>query len=159
VAFVDYGCIAEFPQLVVEQFSALIRALYDGDLERWRAATETVGLLRPGAPQTTEQLYAHMQWFWAPVLEPEVTFTRELAAEMVRRNAQTTGEGGQINRQLNIPAGMVFLSRINFGLAGLFAALEARGAWRGIIAEYILDRPPSTDQGRLSAATTRGPSI
>jgi predicted unusual protein kinase regulating ubiquinone biosynthesis (AarF/ABC1/UbiB family) len=159
VAFVDYGCIAEFPMTVVHQFETLITALLAGDLEGWRAAAEAVGILREGAPYTTAELYEHMHWFWKPILEPEVTFTRELASEMVRRNSQTTGHGGQINRHLNIPAGMVFLSRINFGLAGLFAALEARGPWRGIIREYIHGDPPSTELGRQSAATTDGPSI
>jgi hypothetical protein len=54
---------------------------------------------------------------------------------------------------------MVFLSRINFGLAGVLAGLEARGPWRGIIAEYVHGEPPCTDLGRLSAATSRGPAV
>ncbi|MFN0147537.1 MAG: ABC1 kinase family protein [Dehalococcoidia bacterium] len=148
VAFVDYGCVAEFSKETVEQFKRLIRALYAGDLERWRAATEEVGLLRPGAPFATAELYEHMRWFWAPVLEEEVTFTRELAAEMVRRNTMTTGRGGEINRQLAIPPGMVFLSRINFGLAGVLAGLEAHGPWRGIIGEFVDGAPPCTPMGR-----------
>ena len=159
VAFIDYGCVAGFEMIVVERFKNLLKAIYAGDLEAWRAATERVGLLREAAPYSTDELWEHMQWFWAPVLQEEVTFTRELAAEMVRRNAQTTGAGGQINRHLNIPAGMVFLSRINFGLAGLFAGLEARGPWRGIVAEYLYDGPPSTELGRRSAASSAGPSV
>jgi len=54
-----------------------------------------------------------------------------------------------------VPEGMVFLTRINFGLAGLFASLRARGPWRAIVREYVDDAPPSTELGRLSAATTR----
>ena len=100
-----------------------------------------------------------MHWFWKPVLEERVTFTRELAAEMVHRNAATTGEAGQINRWLNIPPGTVFLSRINFGLAGLMASLEASGPWRGIIAEYLFDEPPCTELGRRSAETSVGASV
>jgi predicted unusual protein kinase regulating ubiquinone biosynthesis (AarF/ABC1/UbiB family) len=160
IAFVDYGCVARFPQNVVDQFRALIMALYDGDLPRWRVECERIGILREGAPFSTDELYEHMHWFWKPVLEPEVTFTPELAAEMVRRNAQATGPGGAINRQLNIPPGMVFLSRINFGLAGLLGGLEVRGPWRSIIAEYLYGGPSSTELGRASAATTlKGPPI
>jgi len=67
----------------------------------------------------------------------------------------TTGSGGEINRHCNVPAGMVFLTRINFGLAGLLAGLQAAGPWRAIVEEYVDGRAPSTALGKLSAATTR----
>jgi predicted unusual protein kinase regulating ubiquinone biosynthesis (AarF/ABC1/UbiB family) len=156
VAFLDFGCVVDFEQEAVDRFRALLAALFDGDLEAWRAAAERVGILRPEAPFTTEELYEHMHWFWKPVLSEEVTFTRELAAEMVRRNSQTTGHGGAINKHLNIPRGMVFLTRINFGLAGMFAGLEATGRWRAIISEYVYGLPPQTPLGELSAATSPG---
>ncbi len=159
VGFVDYGCVTEFDQQTVARFTRVIDALFAGDLERWRTATEEVGILRPGAPYTTQQLYDHMHWFWKPVLEERVTFTRELAGEMVRKNAQVTGEGGAINKCLDIPEGMVFLTRINFGLAGLMASLHARGPWQQIVMEYVDGLPPSTELGRLSSATSRGPSV
>ncbi len=159
VGFVDYGCVAEFPAEVVNSFGGLIDTLMRGDLPAWREAAEGVGILRPGAPFTTEELYEHMHWFWAPILQERIRFTRELAAEMVRRNAATTGQGGAINRHLNIPPGTVFLTRINFGLSGLLAGLEAEGPWRGIVREYVYDEPPSTELGRLSAATSAGPSV
>jgi hypothetical protein len=93
------------------------------------------------------------------VLHEQLTFTPELAAEMIRRNTQTTGLGGQINFWCNVPAGMVFLTRINFGLAGLFASLRARGPWRAIVREYVAGAPPSTELGRMSAETSRGPAV
>lgn len=158
IGFVDYGCVAEFDQATLEGFMRLIRALNAGDLEGWRAATEAIGILLPNAPFTTEQLYEHMHWYWAPILEERVRFTRDLATEMVRRNTMTTGLGGQINRHCNVPGGMVFLTRINFGLAGLLAALNADGPWRAIVKEYVDGDPPCTDLGRLSQATTRNGS-
>jgi predicted unusual protein kinase regulating ubiquinone biosynthesis (AarF/ABC1/UbiB family) len=155
VAFVDYGCVAEFSEDVVIAFKRLIRGLLAGDIEEWRRSTEAVGILHPGAPFTTHELYEHMHWYWAPILGERVRFTPELAAEMVRRNTMITGIGGQINKHCNVPEGMVFLTRINFGLAGLLAGLGAAGPWRAIVEEYVDDRPPSTELGRISAATTR----
>lgn len=155
IGFVDYGCVAEFDQPTIEGFMRLIRALNAGDIEEWRSATEAIGILLPNAPFTTEQLYEHMHWYWAPILGERVRFTRELATEMVRRNTMTTGIGGQINRHCNVPGGMVFLTRINFGLAGLLASLEAEGPWRAIVKEYVDGDPPCTELGRISAATTR----
>lgn len=159
VGFVDYGCVTEFDRATIAKFANVIDALYEGDLERWRAAVEEVGILRRGAPYTTEQLYAHMHWFWKPVLEERVRFTPELAGEMVRKNAQVTGEGGAINKCLDIPEGMVFLTRINFGLAGVLAGLQAEGPWRGISGEYVQGTPPCTELGRLSAAHSPGCSV
>jgi len=159
VAFVDYGCVTEFDPATVEAFRRIIRALLERDIGEWRAATEAIGILRPDAPFSTEDLYEHMHWFWAPILEGEVRFTPELAGEMIRRNTMTTGKGGQINRWCNVPSGMVFLTRINFGLAGLLASIEAEAPWRAIVREYVYDEPPATELGRLSAATSRGAAI
>ena len=154
IGFVDYGCVAEFGEATLEGFKRIIRALLCGDHEAWRAATEDIGILLPNAPFSTEALYEHMHWYWAPVLDTEVEFTPGLAGEMVRRNTQTTGLGGQINRHCNVPEGMVFLTRINFGLAGLFAGLHAKGPWRAIVEEYVEEARPSTELGRLSAAAS-----
>ena len=155
VGFVDFGCVAEFPPSTVEGFATIIRAIYENRLEDWRAACEAVGILHAGAPFTTETLFDHMRWFWAPVLDEEVQFTRELAAEMVRRNSQTTGLGGEINKHCNIPPGLVFLTRINFGLAGLLSLLNATGPWRGIIGEYVYGSEPVTALGRASREASR----
>ena len=159
VAFVDYGCVAEFSEDTVAGFVRILRAVMDDEHEEWRLAVEAAGILRPNAPFSTEELWEHMHWYWAPVLDDEITFTPALAAEMVRRNTQTTGIGGRINQHCNVPEGTVFLTRINFGLAGLLANLGARGPWRAIIREYIDGAPPCTELGRLSAATTRGPAV
>jgi len=159
VAFVDYGCVVEFTPNTIEKFIRIIRALLADDHDEWRAAVERAGILRPDAPFTTDELWDHMQWYWAPILQDEVTFTPKLAAEMMARNTQTTGISGRINMQCNVPEGMVFLARINFGLAGLLGSLHARGPWRAIVREYIDGAPPATDLGRLSAATSPGPSV
>ncbi|MEX1104187.1 MAG: AarF/UbiB family protein, partial [Dehalococcoidia bacterium] len=159
VGFVDYGCVTGFDPETIAGFKRIIRALLDGDIERWRVATEDMGIVKRGAPFSTEELYEHMHWFWKPILADEVTFTPELAGEMIRRNTMTTGQGGAINRWCNVPRGMVFLTRINFGLAGLLASLGATAPWRAIVREYVCDDPPATELGRQSAASSHGQSI
>jgi predicted unusual protein kinase regulating ubiquinone biosynthesis (AarF/ABC1/UbiB family) len=159
MAFLDYGCIAEFSEEAIAGFKRIIRALLADDRDAWRAGIEDAGILRRGAPFSTDELYEHMHWYWKPILAEEMAFTPELAGEMVRRNTATTGRGGEINRYCNVPAGMVFLTRINFGLAGLLAQLGARGPWRAIVREYVDDAPPATELGRLSAATAAGAPV
>jgi hypothetical protein len=119
---------------------------------------QVVSMLTGAVPGTLAETMSSLQ-SQAPILEPTVRFTPELAGEMVRRNSATTGPGGEVNRWLNVPAGMVFLTRINFGLAGLFASLEAEGPWQGIIREYVYGVPPATRLGELSLATTSGVSV
>ncbi|MDP9238972.1 MAG: AarF/ABC1/UbiB kinase family protein [Chloroflexota bacterium] len=159
IAFVDYGCVAEFSEQSVAGLARILRALMVNDWEEWRAAIEAAGILKAGAPFTTEELYEHMHWYWELIFEEETTFTPELAAEMVRHNTQTTGQGGRINQWCNVPEGMVFLTRINFGLCGLLGQLRARGPWRAIIAEYTSNAAPATDLGRQSAATSCGRAV
>ena len=159
VAFVDYGCVAEFSEEMIAAFKRIIRSFFDGDRAEWREALMGAGILTADAPFSTDELYVHMHWYWEPVLHEELAFTPELAAEMVRRNTQTTGDGGRINRYCNVPGGMVFLTRITFGLTGLLATLGAQGPWRAIVAEYIDDAPPATHLGRLSAASSSGAPV
>jgi hypothetical protein len=79
-----------------------------------------------------------------------VTFTPELAAKMVKQNLQLSGDAGRVNRKLNIPPGMVFTQRINFGFTGLMASLQAQGPWNSIIREYVSGALPASDLGRRS---------
>lgn len=154
IGFVDYGCIVEFDDGTIAKFVAIIRAILNHDLEAWRRAVEAAGILQPDAPFTTEELWDHMHWYWAPILEDDVTFTPELAAEMIARNTETAGQGGRINQHCNVPEGMVYLTRINFGLAGVLGSLRATGPWRQIVREYIDNAAPATELGRLSAAAS-----
>ena len=103
VAFVDYGCVAEFSAETIAGFVRILRAVMNDEHEEWRRAVEAAGILRPNAPFSTEELWDHMHWYWAPVLEDEIAFTPQLAAEMVRRNTQTIGIGGRINQHCNFP--------------------------------------------------------
>jgi len=159
IAFVDYGCVVEFSDETVEKFIRILRSVMNHDLLEWRAAVEDAGILQPDAPFTTNELWDHMRWYWAPILDEEVTFTPELAARMIAHNTQTTGLGGRINQHCNVPEGMVFLTRINFGLAGLMGGLHAQGPWQAIVREYSDGAPPATELGRESARTSRGPAV
>lgn len=151
VAFLDFGCISEYEPRRLAEIDEALRGVLTGDLERWRRAMEAIGYVPSGAQLTTEELWEQMRIYYSFILEDGVAFTPELAAAMVRQNLQLTGEVGRINRQMNIPAGMVFTQRITFGFAGLMASIRARGPWRSITEEYVFGRPPSTPLGIESA--------
>ncbi|HEY7295721.1 MAG TPA: AarF/ABC1/UbiB kinase family protein [Dehalococcoidia bacterium] len=150
VAFLDFGCIAEFEPPLLRSVNQLIAGVITGDLEQWRRAMEDIGYVPDGVTLTTEELWQQLQVFYGFILEDNVTFTPELAAAMIRQNLAMTGEAGRVNRQLNIPRGVVFTQRITFGFAGLMASIRATGPWRSITAEYVLGRPPCTPLGEAS---------
>jgi predicted unusual protein kinase regulating ubiquinone biosynthesis (AarF/ABC1/UbiB family) len=151
VAFLDFGCIAEFDHDLMERINELIAGVITGDLERWRRGMEAVGYVPAGTDLSTDELWQQMRIYYSFILEDGVTFTPELAASMVRQNLSLTGEAGRVNRQLTIPKGVVFTQRITFGFTGLMASIRATGPWRSITEEYVLGRAPSTPLGLESA--------
>ncbi len=156
VAFVDYGCVVEFEPQLRDQLNRMIAGVVLGDIEQWRAGMVEVGYVPPGLELETAELWEHMRLYYSFILEDGVQFTAKLASSMVRQNLQLSGETGRVNRQLNIPKGVIFTQRINFGFAGLMASLEAAGPWHSIIREYTLGEPPATALGRESAEHTPG---
>jgi predicted unusual protein kinase regulating ubiquinone biosynthesis (AarF/ABC1/UbiB family) len=151
VGFLDFGCISQFSDELRSDINGVVRGVVTGDIEAWRRGMEKIGYVPPGIELTTDQLWDQMRVYYRFILEDGVTFTPELAATMVRRHLALTGEAGRINRQLNIPAGVVFIQRITFGFTGLMASINATGPWRSITEEYVIDRPPSTALGIESA--------
>ena len=151
VAFLDFGCIQQFEPDLMLNINELVAGVVAGDLERWRRGMEAVGYVPEGVDLTTDELWQQMRVYYTFILEDDVTFTPDLAAAMVRQNLALTGEVGRVNRQLNIPKGVVFTQRITFGFSGLMASIRARGRWRSITEEYVLGRAPSTPLGLESA--------
>lgn len=156
VAFLDFGCISEFEPALQANINELIAGVLTGDLPRWRRALEAVGYVPDGVTLTNEELWEQMRIYYSFILEDNVPFTSDVAAAMIRQNLQLTGEAGRINRQLNIPQGVVFTQRITFGFTGLMASIRAVGPWRSITEEYVLGREPCTELGRLSALHSPG---
>ena len=151
VAFLDFGCITEFDPVLLGNLNELIAGVVTSDLPRWRRGMDAVGYVPEGSRLTTEELWEQMKIYYGFILEDGVPFTPEMAAAMVRQNLQLTGDTGRVNRQLNIPQGVVFTQRITFGFTGLMASINATGPWRSIVEEYVLGKSPATDLGRLSA--------
>jgi predicted unusual protein kinase regulating ubiquinone biosynthesis (AarF/ABC1/UbiB family) len=151
VAFLDFGCITEFEPRLQAGINELIAGVLTVDLPRWRRALEAIGYVHEGSELTNEQLWEQMRVYYTFILDDNIPFTPDVAAAMIRQNLSLTGEVGKVNRQLNIPQGVVFTQRITFGFTGLMASIRAVGPWKSITEEYVLDREPCTELGRLSA--------
>jgi predicted unusual protein kinase regulating ubiquinone biosynthesis (AarF/ABC1/UbiB family) len=152
VSFLDFGLTKRFS---AEDLAPLVDALRslviarDGD--RFRAALERAGFLRPGAPVPTEMVVDRFGVFYATVLrDAPMTITPAYASEIVRRFFDARGPLAPYS---DVPRAYVVLQRINLGLYAVLGSLHATANWRRIAEEIwpFVNGPASTPIGEAEA--------
>lgn len=153
VTFLDFGLVKHFSDAELSVFGAMVKAAaLDGDAAAFRAALERAGMLRPGAPVSTDDVGEYFRLFYEPVREDAtMTWTREYASRIVRHTFDRTSP---IAQYATVPRAFVFIQRINMGLYALLGELRARGNYRRIAEELwpFADGRPSTPMGEDEAA-------
>jgi predicted unusual protein kinase regulating ubiquinone biosynthesis (AarF/ABC1/UbiB family) len=156
VTFLDFGLVKKFTADEVRDAEQILRHIvFDHDIAAYRRSIEQVGILKPGAPVTDEDIELYFGHFYEIVKEDrEVTFTHAYAAELVQRLFDLQGRFGDIAKYANVPASMVIIQRINLGLYSVLASLNATANWRRIAEELwpMVRGPASTELGRQEAA-------
>ncbi len=152
VTFLDFGLVKHFSPDETAAFAEMVEAaavLHDA--ARFRSLVERVGLLRPDAPVTTEEVGDYFSQFYAPVAEDRVmTWTKEYASRIVRHTFDRTSPIAQYS---TVPRPFVFIQRINLGLYALLGDLGAVGNYRKLAEELwpFVSGPPSTPMGEAEA--------
>jgi predicted unusual protein kinase regulating ubiquinone biosynthesis (AarF/ABC1/UbiB family) len=156
VTFLDYGLVKRFTPSELQPFQDMIQAMvHDRDVVAFRRIVESVGLLRPDARFSDDDIGDYFGHFYEFVLrDEEVEMTAEYASETVRRFFDTSGQHGEIMKAANVPASMVIIQRINLGLYAILGELGATANWRRVAEELWpwIAGPPSTELGRREAA-------
>jgi predicted unusual protein kinase regulating ubiquinone biosynthesis (AarF/ABC1/UbiB family) len=156
VTFLDFGLVKHFTEPEIADFGEMIQAMVmEGDLARFRQAIERIGLLKPGAAATDEQVREYYSHFYEFVLRDEVvTVTPEWSTEAASRIFDPTGPHGPILKAANMPASFVIIQRINLGLMAILGDLAATANYRRIANELWpwVNGPPSTPMGEAEAA-------
>jgi predicted unusual protein kinase regulating ubiquinone biosynthesis (AarF/ABC1/UbiB family) len=153
VTFLDFGLVKHFNVEETRAFADMVEAaavLHDA--AEFRRLVEQVGLLRPGAPVTTDDVGTYFSQFYAPVSDDRVmTWTKEYASRIVRHTFDRTSPIAQYS---TVPRAFVFIQRINLGLYALLGDLGAIGNYRKIAEELwpFVDGPPSTPMGEAEHA-------
>lgn len=152
VTFLDFGLVKLFTDEEMDIFAAMVKsAAVDDDIVEFRSIVERAGMLRPGAPVSTEAVGAYFQQFYEPVrLDREMRWTGEYASSIVRHTFDRTSP---ISQYATVPKAFVFIQRINLGLYALLGELGATGNYRRIAEELwpFVDGPPSTPLGEQEA--------
>ncbi len=153
VTFLDFGLVKRFTDDELSVFEQMIdAAVLHPDPARFRSVVEEVGLLRPGAPVTTEETSRYFEAFYAIVRDRRPnTITPAYASDLVRRVFDTDSP---IAQHATLPRSFVVIQRINLGLYSILARLCATQSWRAIAEELwpMTSAPPSTPLGEAEAA-------
>ncbi len=152
VTFLDFGLVRYFDHDEMATFIGMVKAAaYDRDPAAFRRVVERAGLLRPGAPVSTEDAGEYFSHFYQAVREDRpMTWTKEYASSIVRH---TFDRSSPIAQYATVPKAFVFIQRINLGLYALLGDLGARGNYRRLAEEVwpFTSAPPSTPLGELEA--------
>jgi predicted unusual protein kinase regulating ubiquinone biosynthesis (AarF/ABC1/UbiB family) len=152
VTFLDFGLVKHFTPDEMATFANMVRsAAVDHDAAEFRSIVERAGMLRAGAPVSTDAVGEYFQQFYEPVREDRVmTWSGEYASSIVRH---TFDRSSPISQYATVPRAFVFIQRINLGLYALLGELGASGNYRRIAEELwpFVDGAPSTDIGRAEA--------
>lgn len=155
VTFVDFGLCKVFEPAEVDQLQALVDAyVVRPDAARFRAVMEDIGFLEPGAPVSDDEVQAFFRQFYALISEPgSITVGSDYADETARVFFDTSTPEGRMLQYTNVPPEFAVIQRINLGLYGVLAQLEATAPWRAISEEIWpwVDAEPSTQLGRADA--------
>jgi predicted unusual protein kinase regulating ubiquinone biosynthesis (AarF/ABC1/UbiB family) len=153
VTFLDFGLVKHFTNDEMTTFASMVKAAaLDHDTAEFRRIVEGAGMLRPGAPVTTEAVGRYFSQFYEPVrVDREMTWTGAYARSIVRHTFDRTSP---IAQYATVPRAFVFIQRINLGLYALLGELGATGNYRRIASELwpFVNAAPTTAIGAREAA-------
>ena len=126
-------------------------AVLEPDHALFRETVEAAGLLRAGAPVSTEDVGRYFAHFYDAVRRDDtITWTPEYASATVR---QVFDRNSPIAGYATVPAMFVIIQRINLGLYAILGQLRATANYRRIAEELwpMVSGPPSSPMGVAEA--------
>jgi predicted unusual protein kinase regulating ubiquinone biosynthesis (AarF/ABC1/UbiB family) len=160
IAFVDFGCVKEFPPLMLTNWQALVTAHLDGDRQKFAHHLVALNFL-PSLPAPDEGfdidvLYDYFAYFYEPFRhDAPFTFDREYNKKSFGVIFKPQGRFAPLAKKLNMPRDFVFVNRIQWGVFSILAQLAATENWHRIHREMMRGEAPPTMLGRLEEAWRR----
>ncbi len=153
VTFLDFGLVKRFTIDEMHLFQDMISAaVLKPDWDEYRRLIEEAGLLRKGAPATTEEARDYFALFYDFVRNDDnITWTPAYSSHVTRN---LFDRSSPIAQYATVPPAFVVIQRINLGLYGVLGQLNASGNYRRIAEELwpMTKGPASTPMGRLEHA-------
>ena len=152
VTFLDFGCVKVIAADRLHRNIGVVRALAEGRAEDMKAMLISAEMLAADDDTDPDVLLEWLAGTQRYLFTRPYRFTHADVAAQIGRAADPLGEYGQLVKRIALPKDNVFLSRIDFGLWSLLAALGGAQDWRGISDEIWGVGPPATELGVAEAA-------
>jgi predicted unusual protein kinase regulating ubiquinone biosynthesis (AarF/ABC1/UbiB family) len=138
VTFLDFGCVQPIPAPRLAEARNLHAAARTHDEALFRRSTVAILNTRGGAYE--EAAIAYVRLCFAPLLDSPYRITREYVTRVVRgiydmKQHILGGDGSFVG----LPAGMVFMNRLQFGFYSVLARLDAQTDYAAVEAAFLRD--------------------
>jgi predicted unusual protein kinase regulating ubiquinone biosynthesis (AarF/ABC1/UbiB family) len=151
VVVFDYGCVRVLERPLVEAFVALTDAVRRDDEDGIRAALSSLG----AAPPQDQAAFAHirslLRKFFGPMLE---VGPRRIDGTLIIDARRITRDKRAMVR-LRLPASLLFLFRIRFGLYSVIARLGSVADWSALERAYADCAARLSAEGHCGASRIR----
>ena len=121
VTFIDFGCVKRFTRESMDNIKTFFRAIIEGDRATHDRYVPILGLVRPGRDWDHDNMWNHWRYHLEPYISGDFEFTPDYLARgrevMAPRNT----------KDMNLPADLLFFTRITFGLNAIAQQLGSRG--------------------------------
>ena len=156
VTFLDFGLLKRWNPGEVEVLTGVLDHMVVGDPRATIAAGQAAGFLPDPFPFDPDWAFKYLASPYEPFLVEHFEYTRDWVGKTLQRVLDIGGEYSALIKAMNMPPSYVILDRVVWGMAALLGRLEAKGPWRGILAEYREGTPPVTPLGVAEAAWRAG---
>ena len=140
VVVFDYGCVRIFGPDAARCFADLADAVRGDDRARIASALRGLGAEPSADPAASAHVRQLLRSFFAPILRPG---PHAIDGKIVVDFKAMTRDKLAIAR-LRLPARLVFLFRIRFGLYAVLSRLKSIGDWSAMEQRCATDLPPPT---------------
>lgn len=143
IAFLDFGCVQEFPIAVPEGFRHLLSRLWAGDTEAVREGLPaSLGYPGDASEEEKDFIYDYVTYMWRPVHQDapfryDETYTKEVFSRTysgVRLGAKVTWKKGYPDTETR---GLALLNRLQFGFCSILGGLSAEANWHQLMRGYF----------------------
>ena len=149
VTFLDFGCVKYFPDAMLRDWRALVRAHLGGEPATFRKQLVTLGFFPESSSLDADRLFKYFGFFYEPFSRDRTfTFTKEYTARSLRMVFAPDGEFTGMTKQMNMPPDFVFVNRIQWGVYSILSSLRASGNFHRIHREYLFGEAAATEMGR-----------
>jgi predicted unusual protein kinase regulating ubiquinone biosynthesis (AarF/ABC1/UbiB family) len=156
VAFLDFGCVKEFPAPMLANWRKLVTAHLEGERQRFAQQLVALDFIPSLDKYDRDLLFDYFGYFYEPIQEDRpFTFDRDYTRRSFGVVFRPEGKFAPLSKQLNMPRDFVFVNRIQWGVHSILAQLGATANWHRIHRELIRGEAPATELGRIDAAWAR----